>query len=886
MRMEKDRTVYLKDYRPTDFIIESVELTFELGEDMTTVGSQIRMRRRPGADVEAPLELDGGDLTLSGLALDGKPLLPERYDSAPDHLTVRDLPAEEAFTLTVKTRIDPQHNTQLLGLYRTNGIFSTQCEAEGFRRITYFYDRPDVLAVYTVTIIAEKARYPLLLSNGNLVEETDLGDGRHMAKWHDPYRKPAYLFALVAGDLAMIEDDITTMSGRNVKLRIYVEHGKAERASYAMDSLKRAMKWDEERFGREYDLDMFMIVAVSDFNMGAMENKGLNIFNDRLILADPETATDDDYARIEAVVAHEYFHNWTGDRITCRDWFQLSLKEGLTVYREHEFSADQRSRPVVRVDEVKFLRANQFPEDGGPLAHPVRPTQYLEIDNFYTTTVYEKGSEVSRMIATLLGPDDFRKGLDLFFERHDGDAVTIEDYLKCFEDATGRDLSHFSLWYHQAGTPVVSIDSSYDDNEGRLSLTLRQETPPTPGQSTKKPLLIPLRVGLIGPNGDNMEPTSVDGGERSADVLHLTESEQTFVFHGIGAKPAVSVNRDFSAPVKIRFDQSHDDRLSIARFDTDLVARWDAVNGLALKTLVAASEAVRAGTPVVADPALGETLIGLASDETLEPAFRALVLALPSELDIGREVGENVDPDAIHTARKQVFAEIAGTGADVFGGLVDQYTATDGFSPDAESAGKRALRNTALAYLAEASADPAPAKAAYDAATNMTDMLAAMRILAHQFPKADATQAALADFRERFAREPLVLDKWFSTQATVAGADALSRVTSLMGDPAFDEGNPNRVRALVGTFASSNPTGFNQPDGSAYRFFADFILTTDKRNATLTGRLMTTMRSFEALEPVRREKARIELERIAGHDDLSRNLRDIIDRMLKTENQA
>ncbi|MCD1632934.1 aminopeptidase N [Martelella mediterranea] len=880
--MRNDRTVYLKDYRQTDFIIESVDLIFELGEELTTVGSQIRMKRRPGASPEAPLEFVGDGLQLAGLALDGKPLLPERYECTSDHLTINDLPADDAFTLTIKTNINPTANTQLLGLYRTNGVYSTQCEAEGFRRITYFYDRPDVLTVYTVTIIADKAKNPLLLSNGNLVEERDLGDGRHLAKWHDPFRKPSYLFALVAGDLAMIEDRFTTMSGRAVTLRIYVEHGKAERADYAMDALKRSMKWDEERFGREYDLDIFMIVAVSDFNMGAMENKGLNIFNDRLILADPKTATDDDYARIEAVVAHEYFHNWTGNRITCRDWFQLSLKEGLTVYREHEFSADQRSRPVVRVDEVKFLRAHQFPEDGGPLAHPVRPTQYMEIDNFYTTTVYEKGSEVSRMIATLLGEDGFRKGLDLFFERHDGGAVTIEDYLKCFEDATSRDLSHFALWYHQAGTPVIGARSSYDAAEGRLELTLSQSTPPTPGESDKKPLHIPLRVGLISPNGDDMEPSAVSGGERTGDVLHLTESEQTFVFEGLGAKPAISLNRDFSAPVRVRFDQPREDRLKIAGAESDLVARWDAINGLALEVLVHATAAVRAGRTVDTDSALASILIETAEDSGLEPAFRALALTLPSELDIGREIGEDVDPDAIHLARKAVFSAIANSGRASFARLVEELREDNGFSPDADSAGRRALRNTALAYLAEAEKSPLPARQAYDAATNMTDMIAALRILAHQFPGSAETSAVLADFRQRFDGEPLVLDKWFTAQATVPGEATLDRVAELMGDPAFDEGNPNRVRALIGAFASSNPTGFNRPDGAGYRFFANFILATDPRNATLTARMMTAMRSFQSLEAGRREKARAEIERIAGQEDLSRNLRDIVNRMLKT----
>ncbi|MBB4121613.1 aminopeptidase N [Martelella radicis] len=882
MPTDKNRTVYLKDYQPTDFIIETVDLVFDLGETMTTVGSEIRMRRRPGADPSAPLVFDGDGLALSGLALDGKPLLPERYDSDADTLTVRDLPEDGAFTLTVKTRINPTANSQLLGLYRTNGIYSTQCEAEGFRRITYFYDRPDVLAVYTVTIIADEKTCPLLLSNGNMVEEQTLDDGRHMARWHDPFPKPSYLFALVAGDLAMIEDRFTTMSGRDVTLRVYVEHGKAERAGYAMDALKRAMKWDEERFGREYDLDIFMIVAVSDFNMGAMENKGLNIFNDRLILADPETATDDDYARIEAVVAHEYFHNWTGNRITCRDWFQLSLKEGLTVYREHEFSADQRSRPVVRVDEVKFLRAHQFPEDGGPLAHPVRPTEYVEIDNFYTTTVYEKGSEVSRMIATLLGPDGFRQGLDLFFERHDGGAVTIEDYLKCFEEATGHDLTHFALWYHQAGTPVISVASAYDEDKRELTLTLGQTTTPTPGEKVKKPLHIPLRVGLIGPNGDNMEPSAITGGEHRKDVLELTEDEQTFVFEGIGARPAISVNRDFSAPVKIRFDQSREDRLRIAGAETDLVARWDTINALALETLVKAAGDVKAGRSVTIDGELGDVLIATAEDDALEPAFRALALTLPSELDIGRAIVDNVDPDAIHTARSAVFAAIAQAGGDSFARLTTAMENPRTFSPDAESAGRRALTNAALALAVAGEGDPARANRAYGHADNMTDMLAAMRILAHQFAGSAEAEDALSDFRRRFAGEPLVLDKWFSTLATVPGAQTLERVAALMGDDAFDETNPNRVRALIGAFASSNPTGFNRDDGAGYNFFADFILTSDKRNATLTARLMTAMRSFEALEPTRQALARRQIERIAAHDDLSRNLRDIVDRMLKS----
>ncbi|WP_176083513.1 aminopeptidase N [Martelella sp. HB161492] len=881
MKTDTPQPVYLKDYRPTDFVLETVALTFELGETETTVTSQLRFHRRPGAAADAPLHLDGDALTLVELAVDGEPVASERYQQSGPGLVISGLPAEAAFTLSVTTRINPTANTQLLGLYRTNGIYSTQCEAEGFRRITFFPDRPDVLAVYTVTIIGCKKTEPLLLSNGNLIEKKDLGDGRHMAVWNDPHPKPSYLFALVAGDLAVIEDHFVTASGRNVKLEIYVEHGKEGRAGYAMDSLKRSMRWDEERFGREYDLDIFMIVAVSDFNMGAMENKGLNVFNDRLILADPQTATDDDYERIEAVVAHEYFHNWTGNRITCRDWFQLSLKEGLTVYREHEFSADQRSRPVIRINEVRFLRSNQFPEDGGPLAHPVRPTQYLEIDNFYTTTVYEKGCEVSRMIATLIGRDGFRKGMDLYFERHDGGAVTIEDYLKCFEDATGRDLTQFSLWYHQAGTPVITATSQYDPSAKTLSLTLGQSIPPTPGQTDKKPMHIPIRTGLIGANGEEIEPVSVSGGERTGDVLHLTRASQTFVFEGIASKPAVSLNRDFSAPVRVSYDQPVAERALIARSETDPVARWDAANGLALQALCQMSRALQAEEAAEADETVARVLLAFAADETLEPDYRALALTLPSETDVARELGENVDPEAVHEARQILAAAIAKAGGTLFARLADEMRDTGAFSPDAASAGRRALRNIALSYQARISDDPEPLLAAYKQANSMTALIGALRILVSGFADTPAASEALADFRTRFAGEPLVLDKWFSAQAAIAGEEALERVKGLMRDAAFNSGNPNRVRALIGAFAASNPTGFNRADGLAYDFYADFLLDMDKRNPNLTARLMTSMRSFETLEPIRRARARSAIERIAEADGLSRNLRDIVNRMLK-----
>ncbi|MDE1186242.1 MAG: aminopeptidase N [Pantoea sp.] len=587
MRTDIGQIVHLADYRPTDFVLERVDLTFELDPTETKVEARLIFHRREGVELSAPLVLDGDELSLSGLLLDQSEVPAGQYTATDKSLTVRDLPASLPFELTITTIINPTANTQLMGLYRTGGIYCTQCEAEGFRRITYFPDRPDVLAPYTVNIIGDKAANPLLLSNGNFLGGAGYGEGRHFAAWFDPHPKPSYLFALVAGDLGVIEDSFVTMSDREVTLKIYVEHGKEARAAYAMDALKRSMKWDEDVFGREYDLDIFMIVAVSDFNMGAMENKGLNVFNDKYVLADPETATDADYANIEAIIAHEYFHNWTGNRITCRDWFQLCLKEGLTVFRDHEFSADQRSRPVKRIAEVRHLKSEQFPEDSGPLAHPVRPTKYREINNFYTTTVYEKGSEVTRMIATLLGRDLFKQGMDLYFERHDGDAATVEDFVACFAEVSGRDLTQFSLWYHQAGTPLVTASCAYDAAARTFTLSLEQMVPATPGQSAKEPVHIPLRLGLISEDGQPMLPGSVEGAEFTKDVLHLVERSQTAVFHDIPSRPVLSLNRSFSAPINLHFDQSAGDLALIARFETDHFARWQALTDLALPILLA-----------------------------------------------------------------------------------------------------------------------------------------------------------------------------------------------------------------------------------------------------------------------------------------------------------
>ncbi|ARM87624.1 aminopeptidase N [Rhizobium sp. CIAT894] len=881
MRTDTGQVIHLADYRPTDFVLERVDLTFELDPTETKVEARLIFHRRPGADPAAPIVLDGDELTLSGLLFDQVEMDPSRYDATPESLTVRDLPESAPFELTITTIINPEANTQLMGLYRTGGIYCTQCEAEGFRRITYFPDRPDVLAPFTVNIIADKDANPLLLSNGNFLGGAGYGPGKHFAAWFDPHPKPSYLFALVAGDLGVVEDTFTTMSDREVVLKIYVEHGKEPRAAYAMDALKRSMKWDEERFGREYDLDIFMIVAVSDFNMGAMENKGLNVFNDRYVLADPEFATDADYANIEAVIAHEYFHNWTGNRITCRDWFQLCLKEGLTVYRDQEFSSDQRSRPVKRIADVRHLKSEQFPEDGGPLAHPVRPTTYREINNFYTRTVYEKGSEVTRMIATLLGKDDFKKGMDLYFDRHDGQAVTIEDFVTCFKDASGRDLTQFSLWYHQAGTPLVTASGSYDAAAGSFILSLEQMIPATPGQPTKEPMHIPLSLALFGENGGKLEPSSVEGAEYAGEVLHLTGRTQTAVFHGIGSRPVVSINRSFSAPINLHFDQSPADLAHLARHETDHFARWQALTDLALPNLLKAARDAREGKPVVCEATFVETLLAAAADESLEPAFRAQALALPSESDIARELGGNNDPDAIHAGRQAILKQIAEAGKDVFAGLYAAMTTPGDFSPDAKSAGLRALRNTALTYLSHAEQTPARAKAAFDAANNMTDLSHALTILAHRFPDSTETSEALDAFRDRFAENALVIDKWFAIQAGIPGGKTLERVRALMQNPLFKRTNPNRMRSLVGTFAFANPTGFGRADGEGYRFLADQILDIDGRNPQLAARILTSMRSWRSLEPVRADHARSALTEIEQASGLSTDVRDIVERTLK-----
>jgi aminopeptidase N len=788
-------------------------------------------------------------------------------------------PAGGRFRLTIDTRISPSTNTALMGLYRSNGVYCTQCEAEGFRRITYFLDRPDILSVYHVRIEASKAEAPLLLSNGNPGAAGDLAAGWHFAEWHDPFPKPSYLFALVAGDLGSIHDEFVTRSGRKVKLGIFVEHGKEKRAAYAMDALKRAMRWDEEVFGREYDLDVFNIVAVSDFNMGAMENKGLNVFNDKYVLADEETATDSDYAGIEAVIAHEYFHNWTGNRITCRDWFQLCLKEGLTVFRDHEFSADQRSRPVKRIAEVRTLKAHQFPEDQGPLAHPVRPRRYREINNFYTSTVYEKGSEVVRMIRTLLGAETFRRGMDLYFERHDGHAATIEDFVKVFEDVSGRDLSQFSLWYNQAGTPNLAVKTRYDQKARTLTLEIEQSVPPTPSESRKKLMHIPLAFGLVGPDGRDAAFTGVEGATVKDGLIEVRKRHHTITFAGVAERPVVSLNRGFSAPVTLSLERKAADGLFLARHDGDLYSRWQALNTLFIDALKTAALRRRGNKTPAFDAELVALAGGIARDDTLEPAYRALSLTLPAEGDIAREMGSNIDPDAIFQAREALVAAIAAENAAPFMELHERLVEGNAFSPDAASAGRRALRNVLLDYLS-AGGDAAFAAGRFRTATNMTDRAAALTVLAHRhWGKPEAVEA-LAAFEELYGADPLVMDKWYQIQATVPGAESVERVEALMRHPGFSIANPNRVRALIGTFSAANQTGFNRRDGAGYEFFARLVVDIDARNPQLAARLATALRSWRSLEAERQKRARTALVAIQAEKTLSTDLRDIVERTL------
>ena len=873
MRTQTAPTIRLKDYTPPPYVAKTIDLTFALEPSATRVTARTMFERAEETAPGTPLRLDGDELKLERVTIDGAALGGDGYALHSEGLTIHSPPSTPRFETVIETVIDPQSNRKLMGLYRSSGVFCTQCEAEGFRRITYALDRPDVLSVYTARLEADRKTCPVLLSNGNRGEGGALPDGRHFAVWHDPHPKPCYLFALVAGRLDLLEDRFTTMDGLDVRLGIYVEPGKAAMADYAMGALKRSMRWDEEKWGRAYDLDEFNIVAVSDFNMGAMENKGLNIFNDKYVLADDETATDTDRGNIEAIIAHEYFHNWTGNRITCRDWFQLCLKEGLTVYRDQEFSADIRSRGVQRVMQVQTLKAAQFPEDGGPLAHPVRPRAYREINNFYTATVYQKGAELVRMVHAFLGPERFRAAMDLYFERHDGEAATVDEFLACFAAcAEGRlDLAAFERWYDQAGTPAVTVEEGFDAERGRYTLTLTQETPPTPGRKRKAAVPIPIRFGLLDEDGEAIEAKTRSRAVHG-DIIALDRKSRTVTFTGLDAKPVASLLRGFSAPVQLRFEQPDAERLLRARRDGDPYNRFAALNGLLLDAITGER---------AADAPLLEAVVATAFDTMLDAQFRALAIGVPPAMEAVRAIGQDVDPQAIQRRR----TALAGALAAAFGSkgvdAVSDLALKERDADEAQAVGLRALRNTLAGILAHGQGNGMieMLRRQLSETGNMTDRQAALSIL---LPVEDGhgRDTALATFADRHADSPLAMDKWFTAAAMQPGEDALARVQALAADARFTLDNPNRARSLLGGFAGQSLDGYHRADGAGYAFFADQVLALDAINPQVAARLLAMAGSWRMMEAGRREKARAEWQRIADTKDVSRDLREIVDRAL------
>jgi len=864
---------YLKDYQPPDYRIHTVNLQFDLDEKRTVVKSLLFMTADyDPAKGARPLVLNGKDLELLSVSLDGNKLAPGEYVVGAESLTLRSVPGQ--FTLEIETAISPAQNTELSGLYLAGSMFCTQCEAEGFRRITYYLDRPDVMARFFTTIVADNVNYPVLLSNGNLIDTGVLKDGRHFAKWHDPSLKPAYLFALVAGDLSVIEDKFRTRSGREVALRIYVQHHNKDKCSHAMESLKKAMHWDEEQYGREYDLDLFMIVATDDFNMGAMENKGLNIFNSKYVLAKQETATDADFQGIMGVVGHEYFHNWSGDRVTCRDWFQLSLKEGFTVFRDQQFMEDMSSKGVKRINDVITLRTHQFREDGGPMAHPVRPESYVEINNFYTLTVYNKGAEVIRMMHTLLGPERFRKGTDLYFARHDGQAVTTDDFVKALEDASGVDLSQFKRWYTQAGTPELTVSRSYDAKARTFTLKVKQHCPPTPGQNEKLPFHIPLAIGLLGQDGRDLTLTLASEKKRlDSGVLELRQAEETFVFADVPHEPVLSLLRGFSAPVKLTIERSDDELTFLMANDADEFNRWDACQQMAIKTVLALVRDLKAGK----EPMLGSRFIEAfrktLENKTLDHGFLAVALTLPTETYLA-EFMDEIDPTAIHEARQFVVRTLASRMKDKFLEL-HRILRNDGpYLLDPASIGKRSLRNVCLGYLAELDAPEMRTLCVeqFQKGNNMTEVIAALANLANLDCR--EREESLAAFYEKWKQDPLVMDKWLAIQAGSSLPKTLENVKALTGHPAFSIKNPNKVRALIGAF-SANAVRFHDANGEGYAFLGDRVLQIDAMNPQIAARLAAAFTMWKRYDASRQALMKAQLERILSAPGLSKDVHEI-----------
>jgi aminopeptidase N len=867
MRTDTPRTIYLKDYQPYPYKIHHVDLNFDIHEGFTIVTSKLDVRGGPHCT--APMFLNGEGLELLEIKLDGDALVRgQDFTIADDGITLP-APSKHIFTLEIVTRIKPEENTRLEGLYKSGDTYCTQCEAEGFRRITYYPDRPDVMATFTTRIEADRLKYPVLLGNGNRTAHSHMDGGRHYAVWHDPHLKPCYLFALVAGNLNHIHDTFKTHSGRHVDLYIYVRPGDEGQCQHAMESLKKSMTWDEDVYGLEYDLDIFNIVAVSDFNMGAMENKSLNIFNTALVLAHKDTATDGDFGRVESVIAHEYFHNWSGNRVTCRDWFQLSLKEGLTVFRDQEFSSDLSSRAVQRIDDVAHLRRLQFSEDAGPMAHPVRPDNYIEINNFYTTTVYEKGAEVIRMMRTIMGSENYRKGTDLYFARHDGHAVTCDDFVTCMAEASGIDLSHFKLWYSQAGTPEVTFKGEYDAAAKIYRLRFSQSIPDTPGQTGKNPMHIPIAVGLLGHDGKDLIDTQ---------VLHLTKETQEFEIKNVAEKPVPSVLRNFSAPIKLKSDVSDDELAFLMVHDSDGFNRWEAGQNLSLRVLI---NMIKAGVKIPQSyiDCYGG-LLERAADKSSDKALMARAMMIPDVSRIAQEF-ETVDPEAIYQARETLLNTMLDHHADKLQRLFKDNQESGAYEITPEAMGRRVLRNSALLMLSNRrmNEDAARCAAAYHTATNMTDRMAGLFGMV-VMDTADCT-AGIEDFYKRYKDFPLVVDKWFSVQAVAPRPDIIARLKNLRQHKEFNIRNPNRVRALYASFAMNNPVFFHKADGSGYEFLCDAIIELNTINPQIAARLLTPLREWRRYTPDRQAKMKAGLERIAKTPNLSPDVFEIVSKTLQ-----
>ncbi len=879
MRDASPQTVYLKDYTPPEYLIDQVELDFDLDDQRTRVRAKMSVRRNPQSLADSvALKLWGEELQLLSIAVDGRPLSASEYLVGDEALIIHEAPQDRPFEILIENLINPQANTALEGLFLSSSMLCTQCEAQGFRKITWFLDRPDVMSRFKTTLVADKEKYPVLLSNGNKTASGELENNRHWVSWEDPFAKPCYLFALVAGQLECVADEFVTMSGRRIALEIFVEQHNVDKCAHAMQSLKNAMRWDEQTYGLEYDLDLYMIVAVDHFNMGAMENKGLNVFNTKFVLARPDTATDSDYEHIEGVIGHEYFHNWSGNRVTCRDWFQLSLKEGFTVFRDQQFSGDMTSPAVKRIEDVNALRTRQFAEDAGPLAHPVRPEAYIEINNFYTLTVYEKGAEVVRMLHTLLGATGFRKGCDLYFQRHDGQAVTCEDFVKALEDANGVEFTQFRRWYSQAGTPLLAVEQDYDTAAGRLQLTLRQSCAPTPNQPVKLPLHIPVKLGLL--NADGTPATFEFGGDRHTEVtLDLTEAEQCFSFGNLAGKPVVSLLRGFSAPVTLHMPRSLDELAFLLSHDSDTFNRWEAGQQLATQAIFQLIDSIELGRPLQLEPIVIDAYRRVLADAGGDLSYQALLLALPEESYLSGQMPV-IDVDAVHQAREFVKKTLAETLAEQLLELYRQHHRDESGCFDAGAVGRRRLKNTCLSYLSKLETPDSHrlAEQQVRGARNMTDQISALAAIvnSHNPDKADC----LDSFYRQWQQEALVIDKWFALQATSSMPNTFATVQNLMRHPAFDMKTPNRVRALVGAFSQSNPLHVHAANGEGYRFLADRVIELNALNPQIASRMVSGLAQWRRYDANRQSLMKQELQRIVATEHLSKDVYEISSKSL------